>query len=113
MKVDPKIVYLHIFPSHLKIHLLAVHAVNLTLYIVVLEDSYGPLRGGTNNSFRPARITVCSHFWVVDQAVLVYIMVVEPRMSPPNPHALKNNLTKVENINCCSQRNKIRHSRRN
>lgn len=62
--------------------------------MIVLEDLQTPLRGGTNNSLRPARVTLYSPSSVVDEVVLVYIMVVELRMSPPNPHALKKNLTK-------------------
>lgn len=55
----------------------------------------GVLRGGINSSIRPARLAI----WLASlseaaetETVLVYIIVVEPKMSFLNPQALKNDL---------------------
>ena len=55
------------------------------------EKSRGLLSGGTNKRFRPKRLAI----WLsseLAETVLVYIIVVEPKMSSPNPHASKNGL---------------------
>jgi len=82
------------------------------LYTIVFEVGLAPsIRGGINNSFRPAQVTTYSPSWVINGTVLLYIIVVEFKMSSPNPHALKNNLKEVESVMCYPQRNNIRNSK--
>jgi len=84
----------------------------LALYTIVFEVALGPsITGGINNRFRPAQETAYSPPWVINGTVLLYIMVVEFKRSSPNPHALKNNLKKVESVRCYPQRNNIRNSK--
>lgn len=53
--------------------------------------------GGANSSIRPACLIIDSPSRSLG-VVRVYIIVVEPRMSSPNPHALKNNLAKTSDV---------------
>lgn len=64
---------------------------------MVLDLEQGKVfkNGGANNSFRPARLIICSSRLDEPLAVLVYIIAVEHRMSSPKPHALKNELRYV------------------
>lgn len=53
----------------------------------------GSRSGGNKSNFLPARWTIWLA-WEVE-LILVYIIVVEPIMSLPNPHASKNGLRKL------------------
>lgn len=61
------------------------------------HDWKGSRSGGNNSNFLPAH-WIISLDWEVE-LVLVYIIVVEPIMSLPNPHASKNGLRKYRNNN--------------
>ena len=52
----------------------------------------GVLSGGINNSFRPALLAIWLLASEAAEIVLVYIIVVEHKMSSLNPHASKNGL---------------------
>jgi len=56
--------------------------------LVDVEEAVRSLGVGTSKRFGPAHLTTP---WPLD-AVLVYIIVVEPKMSSPNPHASKSGL---------------------
>lgn len=69
------------------------HMLELTvLWLITNHGLKGSLTSGATNSFRPTCLTM----WFASQleTVLVYIIVVAPKLSSPNPHASKNDLWK-------------------
>ena len=55
------------------------------------RDRNGSLRGGATRSFRPAHVII-RLLSILSGEVFAYIIVVDPKISSPNPHAAKNNL---------------------